>query len=158
MFDSRPQLRKVLICFFASLLLIGCRDVKDLEFQGIRGFQVGSISAKGIDASIAVAIKNPNSFGFVILPSEFDVRYTGIYLGKAKLQKRVKIKRNSEETYNFKLKSDFSETNLLDVFKLLNPSSFKNEIELKGDLRAGKLFFRKRFPVNLKENLKLKLN
>ena len=156
MYDVKQQFKKIIVFISASLLLVSCRGVKDLEFQGIRGFQVASISAKGIDASLALAIKNPNDFGFSILPSEFDVRYTGIYLGKAKLQKRVRIKRNSEETYNFKLKSDFSETNVLDVLKLLNGSSFKNELELKGDLRAGKLFFRKRFPVHMKESIRLK--
>src|SRR4051812_10857875 len=127
MFAVKLHFRKLLVCSLSAMLLVTCREVKDLEFQGIRGFQVSSISTKGIDASIAVAIKNPNNFGFAILPSEFDVRYTGIYLGKAKLHKRVRIKRNSGETYNFKLKSDFKETNVLDVLKLLNGSSFKNE-------------------------------
>jgi LEA14-like dessication related protein len=143
-------------CLLVILLFCGsCRNMKDLEFTGIRGFKVNQISVNGIDGELMLGIRNPNSFGFYIYPSNFDVKYSGIALGRAKLHKRVRIRGNAEEVYAFKLKSDFQNVNLLDIMKLLNGATFRNEVEVKGDLRAGKLFFRKSLPVDLKEKITL---
>jgi LEA14-like dessication related protein len=153
---AESAIKKITVLLLAGFLLVSCRDIKDVQFTGVRGFQVNNISTSGIDANILLGIKNPNGFGFSILPSEFSVMYSGISLGKARLQKRVKIKANSDETYSFKLKSDFTQTNVLDVLKLLNGSSFRNEVRLQGDLRAGKLLMRRKLPVDITESIRLK--
>jgi LEA14-like dessication related protein len=144
---------------FTALLLLSlcsCRDLRDVQVTGIKGFTVNKISTEGIDGNILLGIKNPNNFGFSIFRSEFDVMYSGVYLGKAKLSKRVRIKANAEENYSFNLKSDFKNTNLLDIAKLLNGASFRNKLEVKGDLRAGKLFVYRSFPVDVQEQIKLR--
>jgi LEA14-like dessication related protein len=145
------------ISFILAVLLVftSCRDIKEVQCTGVKGFKVNKLDTKGVDADILLGIKNPNSFGFSIYRSAFDVSYSGIYLGKAKLAKRVHIKGNAEEVYSFNLTNDFKNVELGDVMKLLNGAIFKNTIEIRGDLRVGRVFISKKFPVEIKEKVKL---
>jgi len=145
-----------LLCFVLFLFSFSsCKDFKEVQCTGVKGFKVNTITTSGIDGDIMIGIKNPNTFGFSIYKSEFDVTYSGVYLGKAKLTKRVHINANTENTYSFNLKNDFKGANIMDVMKLLNGAVFKNSIEVKGDLKVGKLFIKKRIPVDVKEKINL---
>jgi len=145
-----------LLVLTLSLFLFSCRDFQQIQVTGIQGLSINKISMAGIDARLLLRLKNTNPVGFSLYRSEFDIRYSGIYLGKAKLTKRVKIKGNAEETYGFQLSQDFKNLNVVDVLKLLNGASFKNTIEVTGNLNAGKfLFLRKKVPVDIKEKLSL---
>src|SRR4051812_12698695 len=99
-----------LFFFFAMLLaLTSCHDIKEVQCTGVKGFKVNKLDTKGVDADILLGIKNPNTFGFSIYKSAFDVTYSGIYLGKAKLTKRVHIHGKAEEVYSFNLTNDFKD-------------------------------------------------
>ena len=144
------------ICLFFSLLFLGsCRNIKEVECSGVKGFKVNSIDTKGIDGDVMLGLKNPNAFSFNIYPSEFDITFSGIYLGKAKLSKVVRIKGKTEEVYSFNLKNDFKDINLLDVMKLLNGAVNKGLVEVKGELKVGKFYYRKKFPVSVQEKINL---
>lgn len=149
-------MRKCLLFFISCfVLLTSCGSMKEITCTGVKGFKINKIGMEGIDGDLILRLKNPNNFGFSIYKSEFDVTYSGIYLGKATLDKKVRIKRQSEEDYSFHLKKDFKDVNLVDVMKLLKGATFKNTVEVKGDLKVGKFYVRKRVPVDLKENLGL---
>jgi LEA14-like dessication related protein len=139
----------------AVLFLNSCNNLKDLQCTGLNGFKVHKITTEGIDAEILLGIKNPNPYGFSIYKSEFDITYSGVYVGKAKLIKTVKIKGNEEKTYSFILRNDFKDLNLLDVMKLLSGATFKNLLEVKGELKVGKVFIKKRIPIDMKEKVGL---
>lgn len=109
---------------------------------------------KEIEGELQLKIKNPNSVGFSIFPSEFDISYGDLKLGKAKLHKRVHIGANTEKSYTFKLKSNPENLNLFDILKLAG-SGGSGTIQLKGDLKVGKLFVRKKYPVNYKDKINL---
>ncbi len=133
---------------------MSCRDLKELSVSNVEDFHLNKMSASGMEADIKLKVKNPNTVGFTIYPSEFDITYSGVRLGKAKLDKRVKIEKNSERVYTFKLNSDFSELNPMDALKLLTGKS-ANTIEVNGDLKAGKLLLRKKFPINYREKVNI---
>ncbi len=117
------------------------------------------ISQQGAEAEMVVKIKNPNKTAFTIYKSDFDVSLNGINGGKAHLSDNVKIKANSEQTYTFKIKSDFSSISMNDLPKLMSLASSKNmKIGLKGNLKVGKLFVRKNYPVEMSESVPLSLN
>ncbi len=144
------------IAWLPVFLFISCGPLQEVQCTGVKGFKINKINAQGIDGDIMLGIKNPNRSGFSIYKSEFDVTYSGIYLGKARLTHRVHINGNAEETYAFNLKSDFKNMNLADVMKLVNGSGGRGMVEVKGDLKAGKfIFIRKKFPVNIKERASL---
>jgi LEA14-like dessication related protein len=141
------------IAFASALLLTACSNFKEIECTGVKGFKVNKINTEGISADIFLGIKNPNNYGFSIYKSECDVTYSGIYLGRAKLTKRVRIKAKEEETYGFTLSSDFKDVNVMSVLKLLNGASRKDLLEVKGEIKTGKFFMTKKMPVDVKEKI-----
>lgn len=144
-----------LMCLLASLLIFSaCKDFKEAQCTGIKGFKVNSLDMSGIDADIIIGIKNPNKMGFSIYPSEFDVTISGVNLGKAKLHKRVHIDGNTEKDYTFKLKSSFKDMNMMEVMRLANSGGINGTITVKGDIKAGKFYLKKKFPVNEKHSVR----
>ncbi len=147
------KLIKFFILIIISMIFFtSCKDFKEAQCTGVKGFKINKIGPQGIDADILLGIKNPNQMGFSIYRSEFDVIYSGINLGKAKLSKRVRIAANTEKTYSFNLKSNFKDANPMDVMKLVGGGG-KGMIEVIGDLKAGKFYLKKRFPVKIKERV-----
>jgi len=142
--------------FFVVLFVSGCRNFQEVQCTGVDGFKINTIGTEGIDGDVMLKLKNPNPMGFSIYKSSFDVTYSGIYLGQAKLTKAVHIKAKAEEVYSFNLRSDFKNITVVEVMKLLGGASYKNLLEVKGDLNAGKFFIKKKYPVNIKEKLNLK--
>lgn len=136
------------------LMLTSCRDFKEISVSDVDNFKINKINNEGIDAEIHLKIKNPNNVGFSIYPSSFDIEFSGIRLGKAKLNKRVHIAKNTEQVYVFKLKSDLKDLNLFDALQLLNTKKLGN-IDVKGDLKAGKFYLKKRFPVNYTDKVNI---
>jgi len=108
---------------------------------------------EGLDADLLLGVKNPNAIGFSVYPSEFDVIYNGVNLGKARSSKRVHINANGEKVYAFNLKSDFKNVNPMDIMKLMNGGS-GGMIQVKGNLKAGKFYLRKKFPIDIKERVR----
>src|SRR6202008_948799 len=95
-------IKLVSLCFlFFTFFLSGCKDFKEAQCTGVKGFKINKISPQGIDADIILGIKNPNHMGFSVYRSSFDVIYNGVNLGKAKLSKRVHINGDTEKNYSF---------------------------------------------------------
>jgi LEA14-like dessication related protein len=136
------------------LFLASCRDLKDITLTNVDSFSIQKMSLQEIEGELQLTIKNPNTVGFSIYKSEFDIIYGDVKLGKAKLHKRVRIGANSEKSYVFKLKSNPESLNLTDVMKLIGNAS-SGTIRIKGELKAGKLFIKKRFPVDYVDRINL---
>lgn len=145
---------KFLTFIFTLFILTSCQEFKDVEVIGVDSFFINKINTDGIEAEVKIKIQNPNSRGFSLYPSEFDIIFSGIRLGKARLYKRVHINANSEKVYTFKLKSKLEDLNILDAMRLLNPDNL-GKIEVKGDLKAGKFYLKKKFPVNYTDRIKI---
>ena len=143
-----------LFIILTSVFLFSCREMKEIKVKCVEGFYVNKLSVENIDAEIKVKIDNPNTVGFSVYPSEFDVTFSGIKLGKAKLSKRVHLNANSEKVYSFKLNSKLSELNPMDILRLLNLENL-GKIEVNGDLKVGKFYFKKKYPVNYTDKVKI---
>lgn len=151
-------MKKTALIFISlsTLLLFGCKNVQNVTVSKVEGFKIKDISTKGIEAEVGLRIKNPNTFGFKIFKSGLDVGFNGITLGEAKLNKKIKVKAASDEVYYFSLKGDFSKVSLLDIPKLIDLVKEKSvRAEVKGNIRAGNLFYKKLFPVNITERVNL---
>jgi LEA14-like dessication related protein len=145
-------IRGIVLIFLLSL--VSCRPFEDISLKSVDGFYLKKLTKDGIDSELKLNIQNPNKVGFTIYPSEFDIVFSGVKLGKAKLDKKVKIKGNSEKTYAFNLQSNLSDLNLLDIAKILNIENL-GKIEVKGDLKVGKMLIRKEYPVNYIDKVKI---
>lgn len=147
-------MKKIVLILVSLLVFTSCRDFKEAECTGVKGFKVNKMDMSGLDADIILGIKNPNKMGFSIYRSEFDVTISGINLGKAKLKKRVHISGNAEKDYAFNLKSSFKDMNMMEVMKLAGSGGVHGTITVKGDLKAGKFYLKKKFPVNEKHSVR----
>ena len=106
------KFRSIILLVLLSFLIFSCKDLKEASVTGVDHFYIKNINGEGIDADLNLKIKNTNNFGFSIYPSEFDIIFSGIRLGKAKLDKRVHIDGNTERIYLFNLKSNLGDLNL----------------------------------------------
>lgn len=146
---------KKLLAILPFLLVFSCAPLKEVECSGVKGFDIQRIDMSGLEGNLLLEIKNPNRYTFVIYPSEFDIVYSGVALGKAKLVKAVKVKGSAEDVYGFHLQKEFKDIALNDALKLLNGGVFKNTIEVKGNLKIGRFLIKKKIPVDLKEKVRL---
>ncbi|MGZ3884108.1 MAG: LEA type 2 family protein [Bacteroidia bacterium] len=151
---KKRTLFKALLILFTLLTVMACKEFQEVKVSKVKGFKMSKMSAEGMEGEIILGIKNPNSIGFTIFPSEFDVTFSGVYLGKARLYKRVHIAGNSEKDYAFQLKSSFREVNIMDLTSLLGGRKL-GTVEVKGDLKVGKFFRKMRYPVDVKERIDL---
>jgi hypothetical protein len=80
----------------------------------------------------------------------------GIELGNVKLERKVKIKANSDDAPSFHIKSDFSKLSVGDLAKIMSIVSTKSaNVTVKGEVKVGKWFYKKKFPVELNKNIGL---
>jgi LEA14-like dessication related protein len=146
----------VILFLLCCAVIFSCANMKDLTFSGIENITIVNLSGKSVEAIITVRIKNPNSISFTIYKSEMDVTLSGIDAGKACITDNVKINAKSEEAYTFKVKSDFSHVSIVDIPKIISMALSKNvKIGLKGNLKAGKLFFKRTYPIDILQNVPL---
>ena len=142
----------ILISAFV-FLFNSCKEFQEVKVTGVKSFRLTKVGSDGIEGEVIIGIKNPNDYGFSIYPSEFDITYSGIKMGKARLYKRVHIDGNSEKPYVFKLKTSLKDMNLMDIMGLVGGKLGK--IEVKGTLKAGKFYLKKRIPVDFSEKIGL---
>ena len=136
--------------------LISCSGYKPITVSKVQGVRIKSITQKGIEAELTVKIKNPNAIGFTIFPSHFNAKLNEMEVGNARLQKKVRIKGNSEEEHLLIISSDFSKLSLADIPKAMALTQGRGlSVSLDGDIVAGKFLFRKHFPVKLNEHSSL---
>jgi LEA14-like dessication related protein len=153
-FQKQMRTIKFLAFVFTILIFTSCEELQDVKVVGVDSFFLNKINTDGIEAEVKIKIHNPNSRGFSLYPSEFDIIFSGIRLGKARLYKRVHINANTEKVYTFKLKSKLEDLNIFDAMRLLNPDNL-GKIEVQGDLKAGKFYVKKKFPVNYADRIKI---
>lgn len=145
---------RILILICSAILLNSCKEFKEVQVTGVKSFRLTKVSGNGIEGEVILGIKNPNAYGFSIYPSEFDVTYSGMKMGKARLYKKVHIDANTEKPYVFKLKTNLQDLNLMDVMGLVSGGKL-GKIEVKGTLKAGKFYLKKRIPVDFSEKVGL---
>jgi LEA14-like dessication related protein len=157
MIDYKKQLNmKLFYLLIISTLLYSCADFKDVSITKIEEVKLISMSAKSADAEINVKIKNPNNTGFSIYKSQADVNVNGIDIGTAEMMQKIYVKANSEDTYTFKIHSDFSKISATNLTSLMLTAMSKNiKIGIKGEIKAGKLLIQKKFPIDVTQNVPL---
>ncbi|MFI5163947.1 MAG: LEA type 2 family protein [Bacteroidia bacterium] len=152
-------MKKYLLPTVYCLLLtvfFSCKEIQPVTIGGVSNVKLINLSKEGIEFDFDMKINNPNSVGVTVFPSSFDANVGGINVGKIKLAGRTRIKAKGEHTSTFHIKSDFSKLGITDIANVLPMIiSKKADISLKGNLRVGKLFYKKKFPVELNKTIPL---
>jgi LEA14-like dessication related protein len=141
---------KILI-FCAAAFLFSCvGEFKQISINSINNFKVTKMDLKSVEGEINVTINNPNNKSFKVYKSKATVMVGGTKLGEAHIVKKVKIQANSSVDNTFILHGDFKELNL---GTLANITMGKPVVEINGYLKAGKWFYKKKFPIDQKQKI-----
>lgn len=140
----------MLCCFFS------CKEIQPVTIGGVSNVKLISLSKQGIEFDFDMKIDNPNSTGVTVFPSTFEAIVNDMNAGHVNLSQRTKIKAKGAHTSTFHVKSDFSKLGFGDMTKILPMVSSKSAtLSLSGNVRVGKWFYKKKFPVELKKNISL---
>jgi len=152
------NLSPLLICliFLFALSFNGCTQFKEVQLSEIGGVKIIKITDKGIEMELGMKINNPNGYAFSIYRSSFDIKLAGTDMGTATLSKKERVAANSDEIHTFHITTTFGkllEGGLGGIFALLGKKN--TEVELKGNLKVGKLLIRKSIPIERKQKVNL---
>lgn len=152
-------MKNIFLSIVYCLLFIGffsCKEIQPVTMGGVENPRLKSLSKEGIEFDFAMKIKNPNKMRIIVFPSSFDATLNGTNAGKVRLAKRVKIKANSDETSEFHIKSDFSKLGFADMASIIPIVTSKRvDLGLKGNVRVGKWYYKKKFPIELRKTIPL---
>jgi LEA14-like dessication related protein len=145
------------ICFLVlCAMLFSCKEIQPVTIGGVSNIKLINLSKEGLEFDFDMKIDNPNSVGVSVWPSTFKASVGDIDVGYVKLNKRTKIKANGSHTSTFHIKSDFSKLGFADITKVIPMvSSRSGTLGLDGNMRVGKWFYRKKFPVTLRKTVSL---
>lgn len=89
---------------FVAFLLSSCIEYEQVNVVSIGKISIETFEGSTADVNVNVELENANFFGIKIKPSALDVYVEDEYVGQALLKEKVKIKRNSTQIYNAKIK------------------------------------------------------
>lgn len=143
---------------FLVIVLLGmsaCRVVPP-TVTGVRAFQLAKDNTGRQALRFEIRVNNPNMLGFRVDDPVFDVFLNSKKLASAYNGKPIRVKARSHEYYGV-----FLGTELRSWVDFLGPAitvltSGKAEFEVKGDLTARFLFWKKSLPVSVKESVSIK--
>ena len=141
---------KILIFCTVAFLSSCISEFKEISINRINNFKVTKMDLKSIEGEINVSINNPNSTSFKVYRSKATVFVGGTKLGVAHIVKKVKIPANSSIDNTFVLRGDFKGLNLGTI---ANITMGKPMVEIKGYLKAGKWFYKKKFPIDQNQKI-----
>lgn len=138
-------------------LLCSCKELREVTVSRLEGARLIKLDQSGIEMEVSLRIKNPNSVGFSIYKSSnLEATLNDIHIGRLKLDRKIHVNPNSDDVHTFTLSSDFSQVNILDLPKLLSIGKSRSiMLGIKGELKAGKFFYKKTFPVERREKITL---
>jgi len=143
--------KKSLLVSLAFLLFPSIGEFKKISLPSIKDFKVTKISPDGIEGEIKVTINNPNTIGFKVFRSKATIMYGDVKLGTARIAKKVKIPANSNIEQTFLLKGNLKDVSMMELPGIL--AGRNKQMEIKGDIKAGKWYYKKRFPIDKKQKM-----
>lgn len=137
---------KIILIFPLIFLLSSCFEVEELDFQGIDGVKLEKLEKKSLDLTLGVKVSNPNGFTIKVKSSDFEVYADDILIGKAKVDKKIKLIKKKEDTYTVPVHIDLEDGVLLKFIKFALKDKVK--VHLKGYVKGSVLGISKKISVD----------
>lgn len=106
---------------------------------------------KSVEGEINVTITNPNNTSFKVYKSKADIYIGDTKMGVAKIKKKVKVDPNSSVEKNFILSGSLQGLNFGTLSGIMGGKS--PVVQIKGYIKAGKWYYKKKFPVDQQQRL-----
>lgn len=129
---------RVSIILILLLSVSSCFDQP--EFKGFSNFKLNEMNQNIIKFNVDVSVFNPNGYNVKIRRSKFKVFVNDLYVGKARLLEKFKMKR--KETTEGEVPVELTlEKGVFFKIMALAQSSKKVDLRLKGPLKASASIF-----------------
>lgn len=139
------------------LLFTSCTSIKPLEVKSINQFKIVETSKKEIVFGINASIHNPNAFKIKVKDFDLKLKINNINLGKATIDKKIKIKRKSTNDYYFEVRVKLGNM-ILGMLPLI--ASLKKDktakIHLEGNVKASAFGISKRVDIGIERDITLR--
>lgn len=138
-----------------TMLLFSCNtEYSNIELVEMKNIEVKNLTMKGVYLNISAVLKNPNNVKFTIADTDLQLTVNNTNLGNVTLANPVQIDRNCTKLYNVNLFCKFENISLATIPTLINTFSGKTaNINLKGNVKARKLFITKKFPIEISDKV-----
>lgn len=138
-------MRKLLFVFLSALLLTSCTFYEP-QFRGIENFKLHGIEGRDVNFDLSAKVYNENSYAIKIKPSTLDIYVDDTYMGKVRMEKKVKMKRKSESILSSPFNLELTQGALLKAVGLAAKGQVT--IRLKGKVKGGVFIFSKKIDVD----------
>lgn len=138
-------MKKILfIC--ALLFAVSSCEFIEPEVSGYSNFKFGKLEGKTLHVSFDATVDNANGYAFKVKKGKLNVSINNLELGVIDLDKKIKVKRKSENVYTVPLQLSLSDGALFRIPKLLKADKF--ELKLDGTVRGSVMGFGKNFEIH----------
>lgn len=138
-------MRNLLFFIFLSVGMASC-TFHEPAFNGGEKFHLEKIDGQEVNFTAGGIIENANWFGIKVKPSMLDLYVEGDYFGKVSLDKKIKIKRKSNNYVEGIFTADLEDGAMLKALSLVRKNDVK--VRLKGKAKAGVFIFSKKLSVD----------
>lgn len=137
---------KKILFLCALVITVSSCEFLEPEVSGYSNFKFGKLEGKTLNVSFDATVDNENSYGFKIKKGKLNVSVNNLEIGVIDLDKKIKIKRKSENVYTVPLQLSLSDGALFRIAKLIDDDKF--ELKLDGKVRGSVMGFGKNFDVH----------
>lgn len=138
-------MKKILFICALLVAVTSCEFIEP-EVSGYSNFKFGKLEGKTLHVSFDATVDNANGYGFKVKKGKLNVSINNLELGVIDLDKKIKVKRKSENVYTVPLQLSLSDGALFRIPKLLKADKF--ELKLDGTVRGSVMGFGKNFEVH----------
>lgn len=143
-------MKKILFLCVLLVAVSSC-EFDEPVISGYSNFKFGKLEGKTLNVSFDATVDNDNGYGFKIKKGKLTLSVNNLEIGDIDLNKKIKIKRKSENVYTVPLQLSLSDGALFRIAKLVSAEKF--ELKLDGTVRGSVMGFGKNFDVHETRNL-----
>lgn len=132
----------------------GCFSYYDVEFKGLRDVQMKNMSMKGMEVELEAVIYNPNNYKITLTDYDLNLLVGGKNMGKANIDRRLVLPKNSTENQRFTVQVSFGEMlagGLGGAMSLLSQKQM--EVTLEGHIKAKAKGIKRKVPISFTETV-----
>ena len=138
-------IRYLFLSIILTLVFSSCK-VSAPEFRGSEGMKLDKIDGKIITFNVTAKVYNPNWFSVKVKRSGVDVFIEDQYIGKLKLEKKVKMKAKRESTLEAPMRAELEDGAMMSMLRLSTKESVK--LRVTGKVKGGIWFLSKKIKVD----------
>ena len=135
-----------LLYFFAVIVITTSCSFHEPVLKGGEKFKLDKIDGQTIRFNAGAIIENENWFGLKVKPSQFELYVDGDYMGTVSLDKKIKIKRKSDDFVEGQFTGNLEKGSLMKAMTLVGRDEIS--VRLKGKAKGGVFIFSKKFDVD----------